>query len=119
MTNRAAMERLYSDLQCLADHCMGRFRLPNDRSLVNALGQPDQISNRTAMIVWIGTQILDPEISEEADLCQVLCERLALILVDAYPHRWAEILGDVLREDPLPDFSFLHAMRLMVAGARP
>ena len=118
MTNRNVMEKLYSNLRCLADHCMRRFRLPNDRSLVVALGQPDQIRNHSALICWIGSEILDPEISDEADLCAILCERLALVLVDAYPRRWAEILGHVLKEDPMPDFAFLTAMRHKVMGVR-
>lgn len=118
MTNRDVMEKLYLNLEGLADHCMARFRLPNNRSLVVALGQPNQISNRSALIVWIGSQILDPDISNDADLCNVLCERLALLLVDVYPHRWAEILGDVLREDSIPDFAFLTAMRHKAMGVR-
>ena len=113
-SNRAVMEHLCRNLERLADHCMTRFRIPNDRSLTEALQQPDQISNRSALICWIGEQLLDPEIGPEENLCQVMCERLALVLVDLYPKRWAEIVVDVVREDPLPSFAFLDAMRLLV-----
>ncbi|NDY96204.1 hypothetical protein [Wenzhouxiangella limi] len=117
-SNRAVMEHLYRNFQGIADHCMGRFRIPNDRSLIMVLGQPDQISNRSALICWIGEQLLDPDIDDHDNLCQVMCERLALILVDLYPHRWAEIVVDVVRDDPLPSFAFLDAMRRLVAESR-
>ena len=117
-SDREVMECLYRNLEHIADHCMSRFRISNDRSLVKELEQFDQISNRSALICWIGEQLLDPEIDETDDLCLVMCERLALILVDKYPHRWASIMADVLREDPLPNFVFLVAMQRVLRELR-
>ena len=117
-SDRAVMEHLVRNLECIADHCMTRFRIPNNRSLVKALRQPDQISNRSAVLCWIGEQVLDPKISNEDNLCQVMCERLALVLVELHPYRWSQILSDVMRKDPLPSFAFLDAMRRLVAESQ-
>lgn len=109
-------------LQCgRLDHGFLRLRCDACRAehlLIMAFGQTDQISNRSALICWIGEQLLDPAIDDNDNLCQVMCERLALILVDLYPHRWAEIVVDVVRNDPLPSFAFLDAMRRLVAESR-
>ena len=111
MTNREMMVCLYRNLEDLAEHLMQRFGIPNDRSLVDALNQPGQRDNRTALICWIGAEMLDPEIDDEADLVAALLPRLARLLVDENPHRWAELLGHVVREERLPDLSYLQALR--------
>lgn len=115
-SNHPITEHPGRHLEPIVDRCMARFRIPNDRSLIAALQQPDQISNRSALIRWIGEQLQDPEVAAEENLYQVMSERLALLLVDRYPHRWTEIVGDVMREDPLPSFAFLDALRRRVSG---
>ena len=98
-------------LQALAEHCMRRFDIPNNRSLAQALDQPDQINNRAAMIGWIRAQLVDPSRDAKVDPYEFLCARLAVVLTRKYPHRLTQILGQVLSEDVAPDFEMLAALR--------
>ena len=98
-------------LEALAEHCLKRFEIPNGRSMVKALGQPDQINNRAAVIGWIRAQLVDPSRDAKVDPYEFLCARLAVVLARKYPHRLTQILGQVLSEDAAPDFEMLAALR--------
>ena len=100
--------RLFEEL---ADHFLSTFGIPQDRSLVRALGHPDQISNRTALVLWSHEQLADPTQEFHIDPFEFLSGRLAVVLARQYPHRLSEILGQILGKDILPDFEVLAALR--------
>lgn len=110
---------LHRNLEALADHCLSRLALPNDRSLVGMLYQPEQIDNRAALTCWIETELMDPDLDRQADLVEVMTARLALVLVREYPYRWGEMLGGLMGEGVSPNLRFLEAMRRVAAGDQP